>query len=268
MGALVNDAMDYLAGDTHRSGHCVLVVLDEKEKLWLPTSSSSSLSVVIQMADENLDNSANCGSMVVVAVGSEAKSTVYRLPRIHRPVIVTPDLDWVCEDDQALRRLEPIFFTGRKADNGFTKAEEFAVYDWGLSHEGIVEVAVHAREEGYHLDDGRYSERLVLTRHTHDFGGRSFPAVAFHFHPYSVPDFDDQANHAGFEYEIAAAVAESLNLRLVVSSPSSGGLWGSEDEHGNYSGEGATYIQYKTVALLLFPILQVLSVISSTTLLK
>ncbi len=63
--------------------------------------------------------------------------------------------------------------------------------------------------------------------------------MAFYFYPYSIPDFEGQANHAGIEYDIVAAIADSLNLRLVVRPPSTGGSWGYEDPKGsgNYTGK-------------------------------
>lgn len=66
--------------------------------------------------------------------------------------------------------------------------------------------------------------------------GHDFLAVAFRFPPYSIPDYDDQDNNAGFEYNIARAITDALNLRIKTSPPSTGAWWGKRDEHGNYDG--------------------------------
>ena len=72
-----------------------------------------------------------------------------------------------------------------------------------------------------------------------DFGGRELRAVAFYFYPYSIPDYESGAEeHGGIEYNIASTIAESLNFRLVLRAPSTGGQWGYEEPKGsgNYTG--------------------------------
>ncbi len=71
-----------------------------------------------------------------------------------------------------------------------------------------------------------------------DYGGQTLPAAAFTYSPYSLPDFESGVRHGGYEYNIAAAVTEGLNLKLKVSQPSLGGMWGFEvpSGSGNFTG--------------------------------
>ncbi len=69
-----------------------------------------------------------------------------------------------------------------------------------------------------------------------DFGGKTVRAVTFNLAPYSTPDFAGSADHGGYEYEIAAAAAAGINLKLEVRHPSIGGWWGDDLVNGNHTG--------------------------------
>ncbi len=92
----------------------------------------------------------------------------------------------------------------------------------------------------YFTNSTKRSDKLQL-----DFHGSNFPAVAFPYKPYSMPDYSDPSKHSGYEYEIAKVLADSLNLALVIAPPSSGFMWGSENkETGNFTGK-ALFTQVK-----------------------
>lgn len=72
-----------------------------------------------------------------------------------------------------------------------------------------------------------------------DFGGRDLRASAFPFAPYSNLDFET-GNHGGTEFQMAHAIAEGLNMEIVVTMPNDGYWWGDIFPNGSTSGKYKT----------------------------
>ncbi len=223
--------------------HCILLVGDGAPLRPPPTT----VPVVVRTPRDLPGARSTCGGMVVVAGDPSSGGADQRrgewlgeLPWISNVVVITASTEWA-DRFPNVKRLQPTFFLREANSTGFE------VHAWTsyLEHD-LDKVAIFRQGAGYITknqrddEDGHHSGRLYVSdpKRLLDFGGREFPGVAFTFPPYSLPNYKNQEGHGGFEYEIAAAVTKGLNLRLVVRPPSKGGLWGVEDEHGNFNGEG------------------------------
>ena len=185
---------------------------------------------------------------VVAVMGSDTGEDdlqwVSRLPKMHKIIFVMMDGGW---DGRDLRRealgqfpkalyLSQAHLDGYKNHDNTTSSSSSSsiIRAYRKPHyfeDRLEKVAIFEAE----VNKGGGATFQLET----DFGGHDFPAVAFHFYPYSMPDFETQSGHGGIEYRIASAVAAALNLRLVISPPSTGGFWGEEDPpgSGNYTGK-------------------------------
>ena len=85
-----------------------------------------------------------------------------------------------------------------------------------------------------------YQNGNLITGVETDFDGMVIRASAFTFPPYSIVD-TETGNHEGFEYLIAAELAQSLNMKLLVQLPPNGEWWGRRiPGTRNYSGKDMT----------------------------
>ncbi len=235
-GDIINEAISYL--EAHEN-HCILLVLGAGERLApAPLSQVPVLKWTWDHLAEGKDRlqEVKCGSMVVTHDGSRENWSKL-LPWIHSPVVITQSIDSVSDIDlHDLRRLEPTFFMANATDEGDPDVPRFSVYTWHM-YKDLKKLAIYDGSYGYHQKNDMYTRTLALSPgYQLDFAGHDFPAVAFTFQPFSLPDYENQENNGGFEYEIAHAVTRGLRLRLVVNPPSTGGKWGSVDAHGNYTG--------------------------------
>ncbi len=114
---------------------------------------------------------------------------------------------------------------------------QFVVHN-RLNHGGTNHIASYK--------DGRYrfrrgADKTMFARAFKvctNFEGKTFPAVAFKLFPYSMPDFNISAGHSGYEYKIAEAIVDGLNLKMALQQPSMGGMWGYQvpPGSGNFTG--------------------------------
>ena len=77
-----------------------------------------------------------------------------------------------------------------------------------------------------------YFQKAMEDKIATNFNSSVLKASAFTFKPYSIID-TKTGRHGGFEYLIAAQLAQSLNLKLLVSKPADGEWWGRETFPGS-----------------------------------
>ncbi len=229
-----NEAISYME---RRESNCILLILGDRDKIIPPHSQVPVMQWTRDKLPQDECFQANCGSMIATHDGLR-DNWIKLLPWIHNPVLITNSLDSFADSDfRHLKRLEPIFFVTGEEEKKKDSPARFTVYTWKY-HKNPSKFAIYDGSHGYRQRDHVYTSTLTLNSgYQLDFGGHDFPSVAFQFPPYSLPDYEEQENNGGFEYEIALAVAKGLNLRLVVSPPSTGKRWGSADAYGNYTGK-------------------------------
>ena len=219
---VLNNAMKFFEAEGSR---CTLVVTGDNHKLL------NTVPVIIYDNTGDLppeqDNIPDCNSMLVIHNGKE--SMTKGLPWIPHPIIITSSLEWFLNTDTRLKRLEPIFFVWKNT------SDLVLIHAWHFKEE--IKMIGTFGINGLNSNENTLTGMKELAQRM-DFKGNAFPAVAFNFPPYSVPDYANQENNGGYEYEITSVVAKALNLKLTVHPPSRGGLWGLPDEHGNYTGMG------------------------------
>lgn len=200
----------------NRDSHCVLLIDDGSGGQ--ETGQEYSTPVVL-LTPERLDweNRRICRN-AVVTLGKESQGGglewLARLP-VQDNVIFLADSRKSLADNLRLRRLpHSLYFVDEPFENNATRTmhqeprrNSFTVYRREDYYSAMPKRIARFQDEAYFLREGTIS-RLpdILPEPQLDFGGHDFPAVAFEFHPYSMPDFETQTNHAGFEYEIVSIV--------------------------------------------------------------
>ncbi len=242
---MVGKAIRYL--EAHES-HCILLVLGTKEPL---PETDSTVPVTTWTHDYlplDKNGGVTCGSMIVTHSGPKEESGwVDLLPWIRNPLVVTPFLEWIGGGGfRNLERLEPTFLV----PDGIN-ATRFAAHTWKY-HKQIEKFAIFNGDdqEYWHKNGVKSSTLRLKPEHQLNFGNNEFAAVAFRIPPYSLPDYQNQENSGGFEYEIASLVTKGINIRLIIRPPSTGFMWGNKDATGNYTGKTRTQVEICTSGII------------------
>ena len=190
--------------------HCVLLVSTEEGQ---DVEMAHSVPVVT-LSHDALEWKARmmCKDAVVI-LGTDRDlmdSCIAWIP-VHNSIIFIADSLKSIHDQQRLRRLpKSLYFVTTSTDMVTELNNEynypFSVYSRPDYFGGLQETAMFNQDN--YLMRGAKSQHItnMMPKPQIDFGGRDFPAVAFRFYPYSMPDYKTQTNHAGFEYEIVRTV--------------------------------------------------------------
>ncbi len=161
-----------------------------------------------------------CENIVVIL--EEGGKWLDWLPVDHNIIFVSHNLAWVKKYSMISRLQKSLYYlVDAKGDANMYQRDTFLIGD-------LTKVICRGQVG--------ICQNSELMRLPEKFVGLDFPAVAFEFSPYSHPDFEN-GHHEGFEYEIVAAITNALGLNLVVKPPSTGGMWGWEEDNGNFTGE-------------------------------
>lgn len=212
------------------------VSLDFSVQLQTSTIIVTSSSKQLEVTEVILDS-------VIMVFGTEPGEDdlwwVSRLPKKHKTIFVMGG-NWDLALAQVLGQFpRPLFIHSPHLDSNNASSSLTTVYrkpHYFKDH--LEKMAIFHVNTKMLTDDQDDMVRGLDLELELDFGGHEFPAVAFEFYPYSMPDFEGQSQHGGYEYDIVAVLADALNLRLVIRPPSSGIMWGREDPpgSGNFTG--------------------------------
>ncbi len=201
----------------------------------------------IRISHEGLDiplissSTPNCGSTIVWIRDEPNKDTVDKLDPNNKYVFV------VCNAQKVARMpwMRNLFNVILMEDLDWCKLESppskiiFSTYKRTDVYESTIERTELYTDSGIKMGSPHAKDIKSEMGLQGDFGWHDFHAVAFHFPPYSTPDYEDQSKSGGFEYLIAKLLTESLKLKMVLHPPSTGQRWGREEPEGsgNYSGK-------------------------------
>ncbi len=240
---MISKAIKLLGEQGRNHGHdCVLVILEETkaevDEHQLDDVISKDYPIIINTPSTlSKDIFSTCSSIVSILPNQDGNTYwLSELPARHKIIFATDDLTSIRQFPRLKRLPLSEFFIYEK--NGTFDADgrydQFSVHKWeGYHSNDMVEVAM-CTGENFDCDYRDAAGSMDFHLQT-DYKGHEFPAVAFEFFPYSMPDFETQV-HSGFEYMIVKVLTDALNLKMVVRPPTSGGMWGWQKEDGNYTG--------------------------------
>ena len=205
----VTEAVRYFAA---HGSHCVLFI--DATKKGAAKVQDYSVPFVALTADAlDWQNRIICKEAVIVLGkdGDVMDSWIAQIPVSDSIIFIADSTDTLNAHPRLRRLPKSLYFVTNSADvtnrSNIEHYYPFAVYARPDYFDTLKEVALY-REGSYHL--ANVMSKTVpnmMPRPQLDYGGGDFPAVAFQFYPYSMPDFETQKNHAGFEYEIVSILA-------------------------------------------------------------
>ncbi len=221
-----------LAFKQFESPSCVILISESKASLKiLPDNLTvANIQVSLGMLSKKDDIMSLCGHIIMDLDAYEPHSQneiVSKLPTSHEIIFTSTNSDSISQFPKLAKLPQSLYFVqsnegtvmvGKRPD--IMEGNHFETLGfWNNANDFIGNI--------------KSSDKLQL-----DFHGSDFPAVAFLYKPFSMPNYNDPSKHSGYEYEIVKVVTDSLNLQLDISPPSSGFMWGLEDkETGNFTGK-------------------------------